>query len=119
MRDDAKVDEVEREIRKAWGAKLKHIQANRIEELGPKIEKASSSELARSVVRLAGCLREGDYGSAVKLAIDHNATVMKSRGAAPWVSIENNRLKVRLREEVAALSPPEELSYPLDELLFY
>ncbi len=109
LRDDAKVDEVEQEIRKAWGAKLKHIQANRVEELGPRIEKASSSEIARSVVQLAGYLREGDYGSAVKLAIDHNATVMKSRGAAPWVSIEHNRLKVRLREEVAALSPPEDL----------
>ena len=83
LRDDAKVDEVEREIRKAWGAKLKHIQANRIEELGPKIEKASSSEIARSVVQLARHICEGDYGSAVRLAIDHNAMVMKSRGAAP------------------------------------
>ena len=35
---------------------------------------------------------------SIDLACQHNAAVMKSRGGAPWISIENRRLQVRLRE---------------------
>jgi hypothetical protein len=55
-------------------------------------------------------LDSGDYESLVRRLIEQNAAVMRDRGgASPWVVLENDRLRIRFRDEVEDLPPKEEL----------
>jgi hypothetical protein len=109
-RNGAPFGQVKDEIQSKWGRSIKHINPAGIEELHPRIERASTvSGCADRLVRLARSLRAGDYADTVRAAMEQNAEVMKARGGAPWLTLERNRLKVRLREESGFLPEADEL----------
>jgi hypothetical protein len=109
MRNGSALDSVAAEVRAVWGRRVRHIDADRLEELRPAIQAPLSGDSARRVIRMARMLREGDYEGFARTAVKQNAEVMRARGGAPWVTIEGNKLKVRLREESGRLPPAEEL----------
>jgi hypothetical protein len=106
---DSSIETVAKDISRAWGRKLRHVEAGEIERLRLRFEDVASSEGAERLIGMARALRDGDYSTVLRLALAHNASVMKARGGAPWVTEEGGRLRVRLREESRALSEKEAL----------
>jgi hypothetical protein len=84
-----------------WGASLRTIDVDETDKLeGELVDATGEPETGRRWVRLARSLASGDYEGAVGLLMEQNAFVMKVRaGAAPWVDVSNNRVRVRLRDD--------------------
>ena len=115
-RGDSTVDAVARDISDAWGKRPTHIDAGRVEALGPRLQGAFPAESAERavnssgrVVRMARLIAEGDYAGFARVAVEQNADVMRARGGAPWVTLDGDRLKVRLREQSGRLPAPKRL----------
>ena len=109
-RNENSLNDVVSEVQSKWGSSLRHIQSAKVEALRYKIESASSAkDSADRIIRLAEALRVGDYLDAIQIAVDQNLEVMKARGGGPWLSIERNCFKVRLKEESGSLPEAEEL----------
>lgn len=106
---DGSVATVAKDVARAWGRTLRHIEAAEIERFGPRFQEIASREAAERLIATARCLRGGDYAEVLKLLLEHNASVMKARGGAPWVTEERGRIHVRLREESRGLSRKEDL----------
>jgi len=109
MRNGSSLNSVGAEVRSAWGKHVRHISADRFEELRPAIQVQLTGDSADRVILMARMLCKGDYEGFARTAVEQNAEVMRARGGAPWVIVENNKLKVRLREESGGLPPAKEL----------
>jgi hypothetical protein len=109
-RNGYSLNEVAEEVRSQWGRAVEHINCAEVEALGPRISDTSiAKDSADKIIKLAASLRAGDYEGAARVMADQNAEVMKVRGGAPWLLIERNKLKVRLREESGYLPAADEL----------
>jgi hypothetical protein len=106
---DGSIAPVAKDIARAWGRHLRHIEAGEIERFGSRFQDVASREAAERLITAARALRDGDYAHVVKLLLEHNASVMNARGGAPWVTEERGRIQVRLREEGRGLSKKEDL----------
>lgn len=104
-RDGKPLASVAGEVTKTWGDRVKGIDVERFRALVPELRAAVGDDLgSERWARVAGALATGDYAQAIRDLIDHNAFVMKQRGAgAPWVELANDRLRVRFRADLAAL----------------
>ncbi len=111
QRNRAAVSDVASELERTWGPGLTHLDLESLGRLEPKLVEILSEDGAARVRRLAAHLHDGRFLEAVDLACKHNAAVMKSRGGAPWISIENRRLHVRLREHGGPLPERNELPF--------
>lgn len=105
-----KVDSVAAEVRKAWGPRLKHLDTVRLRELEARLAEAVGLAAAQRVVHMQEALASGDYAGFCVTAAEHNALAMQERGGASWLSVENQRLKVRLKAELAWLPESDELN---------
>jgi len=108
-RNQSTPSEAASEIRETWGRGLLHLEIDRIRELGPRLSEAAGAESSARILQMAEVLRSGDYEGLVDLLLKHNAAVMKARGGAAWISLDQGRLNVRLREESGELLPADEL----------
>src|SRR5262249_49161005 len=90
-------------VKSQWGTSLRTINVDETARLGGELVDATGDpDTGRRWVKLARSLAVGDYEGAVKLLLHQNAFVMKVRaGAAPWVDVSNNVLRIRLREDDA------------------
>lgn len=111
MRDRGRLSDVATEIQKTWGTGLRHIQVAKLRSLVPHLEKAAGADGAARLAQMAEALHSGDNEGLVKILLEHNAAVMKDRGGAPWVSLDQSKLNVRLREETGELVPRDVLPY--------
>jgi hypothetical protein len=110
-RNEAPLSHVVDEVRSKWEQALKNIEPSRVEGLRSKIDQASVvTGSADRIMHMAESLRAGDYAEAIHTAVKQNEEVMKARGGAAWLSIERDRLKVRLREESGFLPEADELA---------
>jgi hypothetical protein len=111
LRGEAKVETVAKDITGKWGKSLAHLEPAELEPLRDRIVDTTSLDSYTRIGRMAHGLRSGDYTDVIRTAIDLNADVMRGRGGAPWMSIENGRIKVRLREESGNLPEGEDLPH--------
>jgi hypothetical protein len=109
QRNTAAVSDVAAELDSAWGPGLTHLQLESVGRLESKMAETIGTDGAARLRRLATHLYDGRFLEAVDLACQHNAAVMKTRGGAPWISIDKGRLNVRLREHGAPLPESSEL----------
>ena len=110
QRNRAVVSDVAAELNGAWGPGLTHLKLESIGRLEPKLAEVVGADGAARLRRLATHLHDGRFLEAIDLACQHNAAVMKTRGGAPWISIDKGRLNVRLREHGAPLPGASELA---------
>ena len=111
-RQSQTVDSIVDTIRSAWGKRVPGIDVTGFTGLREEIIAATSVEVADRLQAIAVALDAGDYESVVRRLIEQNGAVMRDRGgAAPWVVLENDRLRIRFRDEVEAL--PEKKDLPL------
>ncbi len=108
-RDGQLAETVSGEIAKTWRRPLRVDPAG-LREIQPAITAAlQSKEDSELWMMLAEALATGDYGAVVERLVAINAAVMRRRnGAAAWIAIESNRIRVRLADERADLVGVEE-----------
>ena len=109
-RQNQTVDDVVGAIRKAWGKRVTGIDVAGFRALRNDVVAATSVATADRLESVAVTLDAGDYDGLVRRLIDQNTAVMRDRGgAAAWIAIENERLRVRFRDEVDALPDKDAL----------
>lgn len=101
---------VAQELTNKW-RQLEGIDTNAIDTLKEEIGEAFHDPTAgQRWAKLAGALKAGDFGEALRVLIEHNASVMKARnGSQPWVRLTKGRLDVRFRDEGGQLTNRKEL----------
>ncbi|HEX5749933.1 MAG TPA: hypothetical protein VFZ09_27125 [Archangium sp.] len=104
-----RTDNVAKDVRQRWGSRLAHLLPSNLREIEGFLAEAVGQESAGRVVAMQATLASGEYKEFFVVAAEHNAQVMKDRGGAPWLSVEGNRLRVRIKSEVSWLPEPDEL----------
>lgn len=123
-RDDASIDDVAAALRERWGPRVPTIDVAGVDALRSEIASATGEDAAgERWVRIGEQLHSGAYSTAIRLLLEQNRYVMRSRsGAAPWVEEQQGKLVVRFRDEGGSLPARESLpllwrfSYFLDSL---
>lgn len=111
-RENQTVDAVAKEVRTAWGERLSKIDSERFAALEPELRQAVGDD-AGTVrwLEVARALEAGRYADTVEHLIAHNADMMKQRGSgSAWVEIGKGKLRVRFRDDLAAL--PDRAAVP-------
>lgn len=109
-RQNQSVVDVVAAVRKAWGKRVPGIDVDGFRALRSDVVQATSTEMADRLEVIAVALDAGDYESLVRRLIEQNAAVMRDRGgASPWISLENDRLRIRFRDELDELPSKEDL----------
>lgn len=121
--DDITVDQLAAILKKQWGATVTTVEVEALSLLTQEFGNNGRDDgEGERWLCLAKACAAGNYTDLVNLLIRQNQEVMLSRGGAPWVSLEKNRLQVRVRDETAALPRRTELpnlwrhSYFIDSL---
>jgi hypothetical protein len=110
-RDGVELADVTRELADRWKGGLQFMNQEKLEsELPTLVQGYSDETAARRLLETAKALSLGDFPHALKLLLEQNAFVMRSRhGAEPWVRVDGGRLKVHFADEVDTLSTKTEL----------
>ena len=109
-RNGQTVDQTVTAIQEAWPAELKFVDVDHFASLQPLVLQVTgqTSETADwSLLSIA--LRNGRYREVVERLLALNASVMKRRGAAPWIVEEFGLLRVRYRDDPSILPSKSEL----------
>lgn len=122
--DGQTIAELSRVVRRQWGPSVRTIDVNAVASLKTELRDSTGEpEPGKRWVQIAHTLASGDYERAIGLLMEQNSSVMKYRaGSAPWVEVSNGRLRVKFRDDGAALPKGSELpeywrhSYFLDSL---
>lgn len=111
--DGQTIAEAAKAVRSHWGATVPTIdvEATTVLESGLR-DATGDAEPAARWIQIARSLAAGAYDDAVRLLLDHNRYVMRTRaGAAPWIDLRDGRLQVRFRDE-QGLPLPERRELP-------
>lgn len=110
-RDGQSFAEVVEELTSHWKGGLRFLRVDKLESELPILRLGYADDtLARRLLDAAQAFAGGDLAQALRLLVEQNAWVMRSRHAAePWVRIERGRLKVHFADEVGALARKSEL----------
>jgi hypothetical protein len=108
-RDDQAIDDVVREIKSAWGARLAHVEPLLFSNSLSTIKKSLPTETYKRLIALAEAMATGDYRQLIELALEQNRTVMQARGGDAWVKLKAKHLDVRFREDAGELPTGDEL----------
>jgi len=123
--DRQTVSDVAGNVRKQWGRVVGTIKISATESLETELKEAVGNEDAGARwVRIARALADGEYEESLRLLIDQNRYVMKTRNsAAPWIELRDGKLRVRFRDDNAPSLPERDAlpdywihSYFLDSL---
>jgi hypothetical protein len=99
------------EIKHNWAQSLAYIDVDVISQNRSKIDGAFGDSAATNrFLSIGNALKAGQYHEAIKLLIDHNAFIMRARGAAgPWVEVTRGKIGIRYRDESGELIARKEL----------
>ena len=109
MQHGRKVEQVAKEIRDRWGAKVPHLDKHTFLALVPEIKQTVGPEVTAAVTRCHAALTGGDFVEATSALLDWNTLVMHSRGGGPWLAVAGGRLDVRYRGGDQTLPNRDEL----------
>lgn len=116
------VGDVVDQLAKGWEGPIMSAERATDDSLWPVVAVYGVGEVPRQVAAIRTALASGHWRDAVVGVIELNATTMKRRGGAPWITIDKDKLDVRLSDEQASLPTLEALnrelvhSYYLDPL---
>lgn len=71
-----------------WGHTIPHIQPVAIEELLGEVRARQGEEIAEMVRLTTDAFAAADYQKAIRVLLSWNDVIMKSRGGAPWVTLD-------------------------------
>jgi hypothetical protein len=105
--DGQTVAELSRVVRRQWGSSVHTIDVVSTAALETELrDSTGESETGQRWVQIARMLASGNFERTLDLLLDQNRFVMNVRaGTAPWVDLDNGRLRVRFREDDAAVLP--------------
>lgn len=92
-----------------WGAGLNSISCGSLGEMEPELRDATGDQdTGQRWLQIANALARGSHADAIRLLIDQNASVMKTRaGAGAWIELSKDRLMVRYLDAGVADLPPK------------
>lgn len=96
------------EVREQWGKGLRHVDTAAFKAVLPRIHTVDADN-ADAWMRMAECLRQGQWDELTGLVLAQNGTIMQRRGAAAWITVKDGLLDVRFVDETSALLRPEHL----------
>jgi len=98
---DQRISEVASGVQSVWGQRVSTIDVSAIRQLEVELRDSKDDpQTGARWVQTAEALASGSYGTAIKLLIEQNASVMRMRGGAgAWVDSSGARLKIRYRDE--------------------
>jgi hypothetical protein len=102
-RDSQSLDQIIREVKGEWGAGLSHLDPTGFARALAAITDLNPETRTR-LATMAQTLHSGQYDEVLKLLLAQNEVVMQERGSNAWVTVKNQLLNVRLREEEEDLS---------------
>lgn len=110
-RDEKSLTAVADEVRATWSDRVASVDTDAFRELLPELRQSVGDEPACARwVEIADTLATGDYAATIRALVAHNAFTMKQRGAgAAWVELDRDRLRVRFRDDLAALPGHKDL----------
>lgn len=110
--DRQSLDDAIAKVSSAWDATVGklHVDAIFPQLQGEILAAVGSPVVAAAWLRMHEALAAGHWRQAVEGVIEVNRLVMDARGGAPWLSVENGLVRVRLRDEAASLPQAEELA---------
>lgn len=98
-RNGRKLEEVAKEISLTW-RRPPRVPLDRLEPMRSDLASASWAEAADRWLQIGELARDGEYARFLELLVDMNADVMNRRnGSAPWLSLENGTLRIRMADE--------------------
>jgi hypothetical protein len=102
---------VAKEIGKQWKRPLDLGGADPIGDLRSEIAEAvGDRDSGDRWVELGSALDEGDWESSIRLLVEQNGHVMRSRnGSQAWVRLNGSRIDVRLQDETGGLAERDDL----------
>ena len=109
MQHGRKIEQVAKEIRDRWGAKVPHLDKHTFLALVPEIKQTVGPEVTAAVTRCHAALTGADFVEATSALLDWNTLVMHSRGGGPWLAVAGGRLDVRYRGGDQTLPNRDEL----------
>jgi hypothetical protein len=108
------VTKVASDLGKAWSKGLSSIDVEAFTALREFLP--PDSDLADCWIRTAGAARAGEYEMVVRQLVLINSLVMQSRGGAPWVVLQDDRIDARFQDGQGRIPDQEQLisliSYP-------
>lgn len=111
-RKGGKLEAIAGELATAWKDSFASLDLDAIGALEKEIaESYGDADTGRRWTEFARALKTSDYSRFVRLLLDQNAFVLRSRnGSDPWARVVRGRLEVRFRDESFGLVPRSELS---------
>jgi hypothetical protein len=100
--DGKSISTVVDRIGSEWGQKVRSVFLQDFRELHAELG-AGDTTTADRWVEIADALAGGEYRGLVRLLIEQNASVMATRGGAPWIELDSGKLRVRFRDEQGTL----------------
>ena len=100
--DGKSIGAITARLREEWGTGLQTIDSEAFREMRGELGGGDSATADRWV-SIADELCAGAFGNVLDLLIEQNASVMVSRGGAPWIEKQDGKLRVRFRDETGRL----------------
>jgi hypothetical protein len=100
--DGKSVSTVVNRIRSEWGPDVRSVSPRDFRELHTELG-AGDTLTADRWIGIADALAGGDYRDLIRLLVEQNASVMATRGGAPWIELDSGKLRVRFRDEQGTL----------------
>ncbi len=105
-----------------WGAEVPNLHPIRWDAIARKVADGVGQELVGIMSQVHMALRGGDYLSAIRAVVAWNGHVMRARKGAAWMTLSNDKLDVKYREDERSLPTADQLptlwrnTYFLDSL---
>lgn len=111
-RNAGRLDAIAGELAGAWKDAFAKLDLHAVGALEKEIaESFGDAATGRRWTELARALKVSDYGGFLRLLLEQNAFVMRSRnGSDPWARVVRGKLDVRFRDESYGLIPRAELA---------
>ena len=100
------LDTLAKNVGSTWcGTPFASLDLDRLEDLRGRIQSATGDRAlsGEQWLGLAHALHAADYAQAIRILCEINASVMQHRGGGPWITLENERLRVHANEAPVVL----------------
>ena len=107
--DGHTVDQVARTFTDQWGGAVPNLHPDRWDAIACTVAESSGEDLVSIMNQAHVAFRSGDYPAAVRAIVAWNGHVMKARKGNAWMTLRNDKLDVKYREEERRLPTDADL----------